>query len=117
MAEHTGRCHCGAVQFKVDLDLKKLMTCNCSICGRTGSIMAFVPGTALEQTAGQSEQTDYQFGAKKIHHLFCTTCGVRAFGTGNGDDGTPWAMVNVRCLDDVDVHALEITQRYDGRSR
>lgn len=116
MANYSGRCHCGAVQFKVDLDLGKLMTCNCSICGRSGAIMAFVPATAFQQTAGENAQTDYQFGPKTIHHLFCTTCGVRSFGTGKGDDGAAWTMVNVRCLDDIDVHQLEIGQKYDGRA-
>ena len=115
MAEHTGRCHCGAVQFKVDLDLKKLMTCNCSICGRTGSIMAFVPGTALEQTAGQSEQTDYQFGAKKIHHLFCTTCGVQSYGYGQDGKSNYMYMINLNCLEGFDTSTLTVTE-FDGAS-
>ena len=117
MAEYKGSCHCGAVTFKAELSLDSLMTCNCSICGRTGSIMAFIPQSALTQLTGQAAQTDYQFGPKSIHHLFCTTCGVRSFGTGVGPDGNGWAMVNVRCLDGVDVHTLEIKQQYDGRSR
>jgi hypothetical protein len=117
MAEHTGRCHCGAVQFRVSLDLDNLMTCNCSICGRTGSIMAFVPDAAFQLVAGQDAQTDYQFASKTIHHLFCSTCGVRSFANGKGPDGNAWTMVNVRCLDGVDVHALKIARQYDGRSR
>lgn len=116
MALHHGSCHCGAVQFDADVDLGKLMTCNCSICGRTGSIMAFVPESALTRGAGQDKLTDYQFGKKSIHHVFCSVCGVRPYGWGAGPDGSAWAMINVRCLDGVDVHALDIGQRYDGKS-
>ena len=117
MAQHHGSCHCGAVQYDVELELDTLMTCNCSICGRTGAIMAFVPASALAVTAGEDAQADYQFGPRNIHHLFCKTCGVRSFGTGAGRDGQPFAMVNVRCLEGVDVHALSISTQYDGRAR
>lgn len=116
MTKYQGGCHCGAVRFEAELELEGLATCNCSICGKTGSIMLFVPESKLRQTSGQDAMTDYQFGKKSIHHTFCTTCGVRCFGQGQGDDGTAWAMVNARCLDGVDVHTLEITKRYDGKS-
>lgn len=116
MSVHQGSCHCGAVTFRVDVELKGLATCNCSICGRTGSIMAFVPLEKLERMAGAEKLTDYQFGQKRIHHTFCSVCGVRPYAQGVGPDGKASAMVNVRCLDGVDVHALEITSKYDGKS-
>jgi hypothetical protein len=114
MQTHLGGCHCGAVRFEVELELKDLATCNCSICGKSGAIMAFVPASQLRQTAGQDALIDYQFGKKSIHHTFCRTCGVRCFSTGEGSEA--WSSVNVRCLDDVDVHALTITKQYDGKS-
>jgi len=116
MANHEGGCHCGAVRFQADLELKDLATCNCSLCGKSGAIMAFLPKDKLRQTAGDGMMTDYQFGKKSIHHAFCKVCGVRPFARGQGHDGSEWAMVNVRCLDGVDAHGLEITKRYDGKS-
>lgn len=116
MSQHHGSCHCGAVQFDVDVALENLATCNCSICGRTGAIMAFVPKTALSGVVGEDKLTDYQFGKKRLHHAFCSTCGVRPFAWGPGQDGNDWAMINVRCLDGVDVHKLTITNTYDGKS-
>lgn len=116
MTTHEGGCHCGAVRFTVDLELDKLATCNCSICGKTGAIMAFVPRERLTQTAGADALRDYQFGKRVIHHVFCGTCGVRPYAFGAGPDGKESAMVNVRCLDGVDVHTLEVSQRYDGKS-
>lgn len=116
MARHVGSCHCGKVRFEVEVELDHLATCNCSICGRTGAIMAFVPRSALHPTAGEDALTDYQFGKKHIHHAFCSTCGVRPYAWGQGEDGRAYAMVNVRCLDGVDVHQLTISKQYDGRS-
>lgn len=117
MEWRSGSCHCGAVGFEAQVPLEGLATCNCSICGRTGAIMAFVPAERLRPTRGEDHLVDYQFGAKTIHHAFCGTCGVRPYARGTGHDGAAWAMINVRCLDGVDVHALEVTHRYDGLHR
>lgn len=118
MPLHHGGCHCGAVRFEADLELEGLMTCNCSICGKTGAIMAFIPAEQMRQTAGHDCLTDYQFGQKAIHHSFCKVCGVRSFAQGSrkSEDGKVWAMVNVRCLDGVDAHALEVGRRHDGKN-
>lgn len=115
MPHHHGSCHCGAVQFDADVELENLATCNCSICGRTGSIMAFVPVDHLSGVVGEDKLTDYQFGKHSIHHSFCSVCGVRPFARGKGKDGAQWAMINVRCLDGVDTHKLQITKQYDGK--
>lgn len=110
-----GGCHCGNVRFEVQADLASVISCNCSICGRTGSLLTFVPEGQFKLLAGENAQTDYQFKTKNIHHLFCSTCGVRSFGHGQGPDGTPMYAINVRTLEGVDVDALEV-QKFDGKS-
>lgn len=113
---HTGSCHCGKVRYqaKVDLD-QTLMTCNCSICSRTGAIMAFVPASDVTIDSGADELSDYQFGKKHVHHLFCPVCGIRPLARGKNRDGSEMVMINVRCLDGVDVSTLT-TQEFDGKS-
>ena len=32
--------------------------------------------------AGEEALSDYQFGTKSTHHLFCRHCGIRSFGRG-----------------------------------
>lgn len=117
MAENTeykGSCHCGKVQYRVQANLEgTLMTCNCSICKRTGSILTFVPAAQFKLEKGDSALADYQFGKKMIHHVFCSTCGIRSFARGSGSDGKPMVAINVRCLDGVDVGSLK-TQEFDG---
>jgi hypothetical protein len=113
---HQGGCHCGAVRYAVDIDLSKPVTqCNCSICARTGALLSFVPATAFKLVKGEDAVTDYQFGKRHIHHLFCRTCGVRSFARGEGPQG-PMVAINARCLDDVDATTLDV-RHFDGKSR
>src|SRR6478672_4767700 len=113
---HRGGCHCGAVRYRVNLDLSKpVISCNCSICGRSGTLLSFVPAEAFTLEKGEESLTDYQFNKKAIHHVFCKVCGVRSFARGAGPKG-PSVAINTRCLDDVDLEALQV-QKFDGKSR
>lgn len=114
--KHAGSCHCGAVTFEATLSLDNLVTCNCSLCGRTGNIMAFMPATQFTLLSGEENLADYQFNKKVIHHLFCKTCGVRPFGRGTAADGSETVALNVRCLNDIDVFSLQPAQ-FNGKDR
>ncbi len=113
---YTGSCHCGAVRYEVDLDLKNAISCNCSICMRTGSLLTFSAADTFKLLSGEEALSDYQFNQKSIHHLFCKTCGVRSFARGKTSDGKPMVAINVRCLEDIDLAELAITP-FDGKSR
>lgn len=113
---YEGGCHCGAVRFQVTLALDRAITCNCSICSRSGTVLTFAPATRFTLRSGEDALTDYQFGKKRLHHLFCSRCGIRSFSRGTGRDGAPMVAVNVRCLDGVDLAAIPTTE-FDGRSR
>jgi hypothetical protein len=115
MAIYTGGCHCGAVRYEVEADLAHTVTCNCSICSKTGTILTFAPATSFKLLSGEELLTDYQFNRKIIHHLFCTTCGIRSFSRGRMPDGTETVAINVRCLDGVDVAGLA-PRAFDGKS-
>ena len=112
---HHGGCHCGAVRFRVEVDLSKpVISCNCSICSRSGTLLSFVPASAFTLEKGEGEVTDYQFNKRRSHHLFCKTCGIRSFARGEGPKGATVA-INTRCLDDVDPSTLSL-QHFDGKS-
>jgi hypothetical protein len=61
-----GSCHCGAVQFEVDLEhgFEKLRRCNCSLCRRKGAVMASVALSRLRITAGQDKLSLYQWNTR-----------------------------------------------------
>lgn len=116
MAMHQGGCQCGAVRYAVEVELDNLITCNCSRCGKLGSVLGFAPAEAFDLLQGEEALTEYRFNTHNISHLFCKTCGIESFGRGVGPGGVAMAAINVRCLDDVDVFALEARQ-FDGKSR
>ncbi len=115
---HQGGCHCGAVRYSVALDLGGPLTeCNCSICGKSGSRLAFVPGDQFKLLSGEDHLTDYQFAKKHIHHVFCRTCGVRSFAHGATPEGGKMYAVNVRCLDDIDLaETAKNVNHFDGKN-
>ncbi len=111
---YVGSCHCGKVRYEVKMALGPVTACNCSMCGRTGTLLSFVPAAQFTLRSGDDALRDYQFGKRHIHHLFCTTCGVKSFARGATPDGREIVAVNVRCLEGVDVESLEV-KHFDGR--
>lgn len=114
---YTGGCQCGKVRYEVALDLSApVIACNCSRCGRLGSLLAFAPAEDFTLLSDDGAMTDYQFNKHVIHHLFCTTCGIESFARGTTPgSSTEMVAVNARCLDGVEPESLEI-KKVDGRS-
>ena len=110
---HTGGCHCGKVRYEVTVDLTEpAITCNCSMCGRSGTMLRFVPAEKFKLLSGADVLTDYRFNSKVINHLFCSVCGIKSFYVPRSHpDGF---SVNVRCLDDGAVEVTRITL-FDGQ--
>jgi hypothetical protein len=116
---HQGGCHCGKVRYEVKgLDLSKpVIACNCSICQRSGTLLAFVPAAQFTLQSGDDNLQDYFFNKNAIDHTFCKTCGVKSFAKGKRPDGAEMRAINVRCLDALeDVRKLELNW-VDGRSK
>jgi hypothetical protein len=116
LKSYTGGCQCGKVRYQVEADLAgPVISCNCSMCGRAGTLLTFVPAKQFTLLSGEDALTDYQFNKHIIHHLFCKTCGIKSFARGKGRDGGDTVAINARCLDGVDVGKLNVTP-YDGKS-
>lgn len=39
---HEGGCHCGAVRFRIRLQARRAIACNCSICAMKGFVNVIV---------------------------------------------------------------------------
>jgi hypothetical protein len=94
----------------------KVLACNCSMCGKKGTLLSFVPAASFQLSSGEGNLTNYQFNNKVIDHLFCSTCGVTSFARGKRQDGSSMVAVNTRCLDGVDLAKLEV-MHFDGASK
>jgi hypothetical protein len=113
---HSGGCQCGKVRYDVKVDLSTpVMACNCSMCGRAGTLLTFVPEQQFTLRSGEDHLTEYLFNRHRIHHLFCRTCGIKSFARGVGPDGAKMVAINARCIDDVDPDQLQI-KKFDGKS-
>jgi hypothetical protein len=114
-ATYIGGCQCGNVRYEVTTDISEPIACNCSRCGRLGTLLAFAPPDQFKLLKGEGATTEYQFNKHVIHHLFCSTCGIQSFAQGKRPDGAEVVAVNVRCLDGVDPDTLKV-KHFDGRS-
>jgi hypothetical protein len=112
--KHTGTCHCGAIEIRVEAPAEiDAYECNCSLCERTGFLHLIVPKDALEIVRGEDAITTYAFNTKVARHYFCRTCGCRPFYVPRSNpDGF---SVNVRCLDKSGISRLTI-HPYDGQN-
>lgn len=111
----TGGCHCAAVRFRfaVPSPEVELLDCNCSMCSRFGYLHLMVPHADFELLNGRRALSSYRSGTGAAEHLFCATCGVKAFYQPRSHPDA-WS-VNWRCLDEG--HGLAPSIRpFDGRN-
>lgn len=108
-----GSCHCGKIAYTVDEDPPtKAMACNCSICRRRGALHHFTTPDKFTLEASRDDLSSYEWNKHIIRFHFCEACGCAPFAEGEGPKG-PMVEINLRCAEDVDFDALEIT-KFDG---
>jgi len=111
MQTYRGSCHCGAVRIEFDGEVQGAEVCNCSICARTGYLHWYTAPEHFRLVRGEDALSDYRFGTRVAHNLFCNTCGVSPFRRARSDPDK--IDVNLRCVEGIDLDALRI-ERFDG---
>ena len=104
---YQGSCHCGAIQFRAELDVAAGTTrCNCRFCRKARFWMAFAKAAEFTLLKGEADLVDYQHtlpgkAEPFLHLTFCKHCGIRAFSKGGSlpQFGGEFYAVNVACLD------------------
>jgi hypothetical protein len=113
--KYQGSCHCGRNTFEAEGDITRVIECNCSHCSRKGYLLWFAPRASVRLTTPETNFSTYTFNKHVIQHLFCPQCGCAPLGFGVDEKGVQTAAVNVRCIEGIDLAALERVP-VDGRS-
>lgn len=109
----SGGCHCGRVRFEARGEPGVVLVCNCSICTKKAYLHWIIPQADFTLVSGADDVATYTFGTGVAKHHFCRMCGVAPFYVPRSDPDK--IDVNVRCLDDVDLGALQL-ETFDGRN-
>ncbi len=112
---YRGSCHCGKIAFEVEGEIDGALSCNCSMCQRKGSLLWFMPRTALNLLTPENAMSTYTFNKHVIKHHFCPDCGIHPFGEGTDPNGNVMAAINIRCIENIDLTTIPV-QHYDGRA-
>lgn len=106
----TGSCHCGAIQIVVPSAPQWVANCNCSICRKTGGLIAYFPDDGSVTVSGDT--ATYIWGDRMVAFHFCPHCACRSHWTSTGESYGRIG-VNARLLDGFAVAADGPT--FDGR--
>lgn len=113
--KYRGSCHCGKVAYEVEGEVDSALSCDCSMCGRRGSLLWFVPRDRLKLLTPEADLATYTFNHHVIKHHFCAHCGIHPFGEGTDPKGNAMAAINIRCLEAFDFTQVPVTH-YNGRN-
>ena len=114
MTTHTGGCHCGKIAYSFEGDIGTVLDCNCSLCEKRGGLLHFVPASAFTLKTPRENLGTYTFNKHVLQHHFCAACGMSPYSEGKDPGGNAVVAINVRCVDGLDPHKLDI-KFYNGR--
>ncbi len=98
---HFGQCHCGTVQFEVELSegFRSIRRCTCSYCCMRGAVAVSAALDGMRFIKGERALTSYRFNAGPAQHYFCSMCGIYTHHQRRSNQAQ--YGVNVACLDGV----------------
>lgn len=110
----TGRCHCGALEFRVAELPTVAVRCNCSYCVRRGWYTGYSSVEEFELVKGAEALRSYRFAAGTTENFFCGECGIHTHFYTTYTDPPRYAY-SLACIDELDVFSLEL-QHIDMKS-
>lgn len=109
---HVGSCHCGAVTLQVADLPEAVISCNCSICRRTGGLWARFPRLSVRIAGHPESTTEYIWGDRTLRHIRCNVCGCITHWEPL-DSTQDYMGINMRNFDLAVLGSLPV-RRFDG---
>jgi hypothetical protein len=115
--ESTGGCLCGALRYRINRPLDKLIQCHCTHCQKTSgagaSFNAAIPADSFELTRGTPKRYDDKADSGNIlWRFFCGDCGSPLYSQRSTLPG--FMVIKAGSLDDSDQ--LKVTMNIWTRS-
>ena len=106
MPTYQGSCHCGAVTFRIDAEIRELTTCDCSLCRQKNALMTKVHASALTVLGGEDLLSVYEWNTHRAKHFFCSRCGIYIFHRKRA--APDHFGINVFCLESFDPGSVPV---------
>ena len=112
--KHGASCHCGSVQFEVQLTdgFNTIRRCSCSYCSMRGAVAVSAQLDGIVFLKGQDLLTLYQFNTKTAKHYFCSVCGIYTHHQRRSNPNQ--FGINVSCLEGISPFDFEEVVVNDG---
>jgi hypothetical protein len=108
-------CHCGSVRLEVPRRPRRLTSCNCSICRRTGALWAYYKVSAVRVIGAPGAMDEYIWGDRMLRLVRCGTCGCVTHSQRIDPAPDSRMGINARNLDPAVIASIPV-RHFDGAS-
>ena len=112
-----GNCHCKNISWKVNTEIDRITSCNCTVCSRYGSLWAY--GYKDKNITVIGTTTEYTRDEKSLGFHFCPHCGCVAYWLSRSPnaEGNYRIAVNVRLTNTPEkIESISI-RHFDGLNK
>ncbi len=106
-------CHCGAVKLEIATAPEQLTSCNCSICRRLGTLLAYYHPSHVRVVAAPDATVPYVWGDRMLAFHHCKVCGCTTHWMGLDPAQQERMGVNARLMDPSILEGVRV-RRFDG---
>jgi len=108
-----GTCHCGAVRLVLPSRPRVLVSCNCSICRRYGTLWTYFKADRVRVEYSQKGTQAYAWGRRRLRFVRCARCGCVTHWEAARPTPSSRMGVNARLLEPEAIEGVRV-RRLDG---
>jgi len=108
-----GTCHCGNISIETAEIPTMLVSCNCSICFRTGALWGYYTSDEVEVSHEKSPTAAYSWGDARIAFHHCRHCGCVTHYTSTKKTEKMRTAINFRMVEREITESIRV-RKFDG---